>query len=289
VTTGAGRQRVRTFLKTIRPLHAAYRRSLALRTYLAFRARLLAASARDLRQRPGPGAGPLPPAKLRYRVSGSLDPASFRQTGRTIAADLQAILREAGRELDSFERVLDFGCGCGRVIQELVATPGRTQFFGTDIDRELVGWCQRHIPDVDWAVNAHQPPLTYPDDRFDLIYAVSVFTHLDERMQDLWLAELSRVAQPGGLLILTVLGEASINKLGEAKRTAILERGHGYFTGTTGRLKLDGLPDFYQIAYHAPDYVRRHWTRWFEIVAHVPRAINDHQDAIVVRKPVAAA
>lgn len=43
---------------------------------------------------------------------------------------------------------------------------------------------------------APTPPLPYRDDQFDIIYCISVFTHFDEEMQDLWLHELTRVLNP---------------------------------------------------------------------------------------------
>jgi ubiquinone/menaquinone biosynthesis C-methylase UbiE len=50
-------------------------------------------------------------------------------------------------------------------------------------------------------------PLNFADQHFDLIFNHSVVTHLDEKYQDAWLAELHRVTKPGGILLLTVSGE----------------------------------------------------------------------------------
>ncbi|MCB0829234.1 MAG: class I SAM-dependent methyltransferase, partial [Solirubrobacterales bacterium] len=50
------------------------------------------------------------------------------------------------------------------------------------------------------------PPLGLEHESFDLIYAVSVFTHLaDESLP--WLIELHRLLKPGGRLIATYMGE----------------------------------------------------------------------------------
>jgi len=61
---------------------------------------------------------------------------------------------------------------------------------------------------VHWriAVEKTQPPLPFPDNSFDLIYAVSVFTHLSEEHQRTWLPELRRVLRPGGRLLLVDIG-----------------------------------------------------------------------------------
>ena len=264
-------------------------RSYQLYRYLAFQPRLAAANLRDWLDSARSASAPVPPAKLRYRVHGGLDREGFLRNGRVIAANLREILASAGRELDSFERVLDFGCGSGRVIRNLVdgAEPGR--FHGTDIDPELVDWCARNLSGVQWRRNDFEPPLDYPDESFDLVYAVSVFTHLDEALQLAWLEELHRIVRPDGILLLTVHGESIYGTLAPAVREAIRARGFLFLRGATGRLKLDGLPDFYQSAYHSRDYVRDRWSRWFEVVRYVERGINDHQDAVVLRRREATA
>ena len=56
------------------------------------------------------------------------------------------------------------------------------------------------MPRSTFEANNALPPLLFPDCAFDLVFAISVFTHLDEQYQLAWLAELRRVAQPGAIL-----------------------------------------------------------------------------------------
>ncbi len=101
-------------------------------------------------------------------------------------------------------RILDFGCGCGRVITWLQQLDSKYQYFGTDIDPEAITWCQENLANFgEYAVNPHLPPTEYADNYFDLVYSISVFTHLSEDMQFAWLKELSRITKPGGYLLLT--------------------------------------------------------------------------------------
>src|SRR6476659_8417389 len=84
---------------------------------------------------------PLPPESLRQRVHGAADVESFLAVGRQCAHDIIAGLKRIGRAPNSFESVLDFGCGCGRVLRWLAPELTPASLFGTDIDRQAVGWC----------------------------------------------------------------------------------------------------------------------------------------------------
>jgi hypothetical protein len=153
------------------------------------------------------------------------------------------------------------------------------------MDPHLIHWCERHLPEVHWSTNSYHPPLQYTDGMFDLIWAISVFTYLDEDFQWEWLLELNRIARPGAILILSVHGlrekHLSAGQQDKLRSTGIL-----YVRTSSGRLKLDGFPDFYQNTSHARSYIDREWSRLFDIVSYVERGINERQDAVILRKPV---
>ena len=159
---------------------------------------------------------PLPPPLLRVRVSGFANPKAWLQTGERDAFRIDDLLHRRGVELDSMEAVLDFGCGCGRVLRHWAGRPG-PDFYGVDISRAAVRWCSRHLPFVQATRIDHEPPLPYPDAKFEFVYALSVFTHLTEDGGRRWLAELVRVLKPGGLLLFTVHGAHFLDELDEAK------------------------------------------------------------------------
>ena len=252
--------------------------------YLQFRLAVLVTDFGKLRVCPEDGL-PVPPAKLRHRVHGDLDRERFLRVGRTCAEDIRRLLGEVGRDLSSFERILDFGCGCARVLRSFRAQASEGRFHGTDIDPEAIAWCSENLPDLArWSVNTDRPPTAGRDGDFDLIYSISVFTHLDETCQFDWLAELGRLARVGGHLILTVHGPHCQQSLDEEEKSRLSEKGFLYKVGRTGRLKLDGLPDFYQSAFHTREYIEREWTRYFKVERYVERGINDHQDAVILRR-----
>jgi ubiquinone/menaquinone biosynthesis C-methylase UbiE len=147
-----------------------------------------------------------------------------------------------------------------------------------------VNWCKNNLQNIRWSTNGYQPPLPFADNTFDLIYAISVFTHLDEKLQHMWLGELQRIAKPGAIIILSVLGEYTIGMLDSSSQDKIHAHGFMFVTGARGKLKLNGLPDFYQTAYHTQKYIYREWSAYFDIVRYIERGIGNFQDAVILRK-----
>jgi SAM-dependent methyltransferase len=227
------------------------------------------------------GLSMLPPARLRDRVQRVPDLGRFLAGGRHAAERIERALEGLGRPLASFERVLDFGCGCGRTLRWFEPYRETCRFHGTDVDAEAIAWCAAEIPFARFQVNRALPPLDDPDDSFDLIYAISVFTHLDEPRQLLWLEELRRVARPGGIVLLSVHGEGGRERLDDVQRERLRERGF-LFVRTDRRKGV--FPDWYQVAFHAPDYVREQFGRYFEVVQYLPQGFTRHQDFVALRK-----
>jgi ubiquinone/menaquinone biosynthesis C-methylase UbiE len=123
------------------------------------------------------------------------------------------------------------------------------------------------------------PPSELESDSFDLVYAISVFTHLDERMQFAWLGELQRVTKPTGYVLLTVHGKHyQLQQPPEIQRR--IETGF-YFLETAPATA--GLPSFYRAAFHNKEYVLRDWHRFFHTIAYKEQGV-DHQDLVLCRK-----
>jgi SAM-dependent methyltransferase len=119
------------------------------------------------------------------------------------------------------ERVLDIGCGIGRMARPLTAYLDATgSYDGFDINAEGIAWCQgryRAHPNFAFAVadlfNRRYNPagtqsadtFTFPygDAAFHFALATSVFTHLLEGEAQRYVAEAARVLAPGGRLFAT--------------------------------------------------------------------------------------
>jgi ubiquinone/menaquinone biosynthesis C-methylase UbiE len=227
---------------------------------------------------------PVPPPMLRYRVHGRLKADGYLEVGRQCADDIKSLVRMTGRELFDFNQVLDFGCGNGRVIRYFNDKPETCRLYGTDIDAESVNWCRKNLPFAQWGVNGFMPPMQYADNAFDCVYAISVFTHLDEEMQFAWLRELQRITKTGAILILTIHGRSVFHQLSGSKQEELATKGIYFDVGQTGMFKHDGLPDFYQTTYHTRSYIDDQWSKFFKIIGYVEKGMNNHQDAVILQK-----
>jgi SAM-dependent methyltransferase len=119
--------------------------------------------------------------------------------------------------LKPVHRVLDVGCGAGRMARPLTGyldSSGR--YDGFDMLRRKVRWCQTHIgrrhPNFTfkWVdlINREYAPagridpaqfvFPYPDGEFDFVFLTSVFTHMLPTEVEHYLAEIARVLKPGG-------------------------------------------------------------------------------------------
>jgi SAM-dependent methyltransferase len=165
----------------------------------------------------GPAIGadglPLPPARLRLLVDGrSADVEHYLAVGAQLARGLREAVAGSGPGIEDLDRILDFGCGCGRVARHWAGLE-RPEVHGSDYNTELVDWCARNLPFLRTAHNDLRPPTEYADESFDLVYAFSVLTHLSEPLQHDWMVEFRRILRPGGRLLITTLGEAVRDRL----------------------------------------------------------------------------
>lgn len=103
------------------------------------------------------------------------------------------------------DRVLDFGCGNGRLL-ELIGDK-QPEYFGVDVSQKLIEVAKAKYvkPGVQFQKIAGLETLPFPDNYFNVVYAVAVFHHLPGReARTRAVQELQRVLKPGGALVATV-------------------------------------------------------------------------------------
>jgi SAM-dependent methyltransferase len=239
-------------------------------------------SARDL---------PVPPRRLRART-GAPGAGDWSATGATAAAELNA-----AAALEGFSSVLDLGCGSGRVLTHVAERV--QQAAGCDVDGEAIAWASEHHPQIEWVRSQFDPPLPFGDERFELVYSISVFSHLDEALGDAWLAEVARVLVPGGVALLSVHGQHAFEQFRSgAVSTAwcprsAFERGPlgerefvfvPYVRSVWNRADLPGVGSRYGLAFHGPEYFASRWSLTLGVRDVKPRAVTAWQDLVICQK-----
>lgn len=109
--------------------------------------------------------------------------------------------------------ILDWGCGTGRIIQNLHLHHPYLLLYGADINNEMTTWNHQHIKGVHFSTINIQTPTQYPANYFDLIYGISVFTHLPANLQMDWVKEMFRITKPSGIFLITTMGTNFLNQL----------------------------------------------------------------------------
>lgn len=225
-----------------------------------------------------------PPPMLRYRVHRALDEQSYLSTGKYLAGVIHEQIKAAGLSPAGL-KILDFACGPGRVATQIKEKLPGSELYGSDIDREAVGWASKNKGDIaQFSVNNETPPTKYANDYFDVVYSVSLFTHLDEACQNDWLQELRRILKPGGILVTTVHGAFCRDTCTEKELSLLEDKGFAFRVDHTGKFKIDGLPDFYQTTFHTRYYVENNWPTHFEIESYIEGGVHGHHDLITLRK-----
>jgi SAM-dependent methyltransferase len=237
----------------------------------AFRMYEHAVALRPRRVTPTDGV-PLPPRRLMVRVAGTADSDWFLRGGRAGYDAIAAHVR-----LADIDAVLVFGCGCGRVTRYFRGHAG--EVAGSDVSADAIAWCRDNLRFGRFEVNGLAPPLAFDDESFDLVYALSVFTHLTAELQLAWRDELRRILRPRGRLLITTHGQSYLPRLDEEERSRFED---GELVVRWSEVVGSNLCS----AYHPEGYLRDTFAQGFEFLeleAEGARG-NPTQDLVLLQK-----
>jgi 2-polyprenyl-3-methyl-5-hydroxy-6-metoxy-1,4-benzoquinol methylase len=227
---------------------------------------------------------PFPDDSGRIRVHGSDSTSAFLLEGYSTFRKLTRVMEEElGLSLSKPMKLLDWGCGCGRVSRHF--DQSAIELWGADIDEPNLAWCKaslgmRTIP------LCPSPPSELPAEYFDLVFGISVMTHLDDHLQDDWLAELAKCLKPNGLLLLSCHGVASALR-GFSKRQFKHFLVNGFIDLGENEILQETVPEssHYRDTYNSPGHIASNWCGDFQIQCFHEAIVGNHQDLVVLRKP----
>lgn len=220
----------------------------------------------------------------------SADPkkvAEYVNGARQFVGILERSLREAGRDWDDIEAALEVGCGYGRIVRELRHKLHPRRIFVCDVIDEGARFAAsefgvNRLPVLEAAGRACA-------DTFELIYLLSVYTHLRRDMIEANLQQVARALKPGGVVVFTMHGQGSADTaeryeqywldkdrlLRELARNGYYYERYPYYYDEYGLTWMTRTAILNMVAHAAPE---------LEFVAHTPMDVDAHQDTFVYRK-----
>ncbi|MBX7043053.1 MAG: class I SAM-dependent methyltransferase [Ignavibacteria bacterium] len=154
---------------------------------------------------------PVPPKEL--WLGYGRNSKEYLYSGKDQVKKMTDILLECNFEAKSAGRILELGCGAGRMLRWLHPMASDNEIYGVDISAEHIFWANRNLkPPFSFATTTIVPHLPFEDNFFGLIFAGSVFTHIDDQVET-WLFELARCLKPGGKFYVTIHDMKTIDHL----------------------------------------------------------------------------
>lgn len=233
----------------------------------------------------------VPPGDLIFLVNGHRDGANYAASRGATVLNIINLLTAAGVDYRNFRSLLDFGCGCGRILagwEHLI--DGSTKLHGFDINPTLIEFCQKNIPFARTAVSSYFPPLPLADGSVDFAYAGSVWTHLSLPASMQWAGEFARLIATGGIAMVSYHGSYFAPTLAQNSKEGsqqLEERGfylhlHGSATDT-----FDGsnhYATFMTSAFMRQLFAGFEVVRIYPGVSHGPNPFASYQDIAILRR-----
>ncbi len=231
---------------------------------------------------------PMPEGETFKRVSGNPNPFTFRLSGCTASLMLRDVVHHyLDKTVAQLDRVLDWGCGCGRVSRHFAEDAKSTDWCGVDIDEVGIQWAQENLPFGNFRHIEPLEKLPFPNNHFEFIFGISVFTHLREPDHLFWLQELERVVANNSIVAVSIGGQTLRARL---FTTDIDELANDEIAGYTDHGRSDAIDgstndvEYYRSTFISENYVHSVWSRYFDVLDIHPGLVGCRQDLVILRK-----
>jgi ubiquinone/menaquinone biosynthesis C-methylase UbiE/ketosteroid isomerase-like protein len=221
-------------------------------------------------QRERGAALPIPPQELWLGYN-------YPSHGKLHVEKMLEVVTDSGFAFADGDRILDLGCGAGRMIRHLEPLAERCEIWGTDISAPHIFWCRENLsPPFHFATTTKVPHLPFEDRSFALIYCGSLFTHIDD-LAEAWLLELRRILAPGGRLYVTIHDQHTMALFDEPPHSAAKIVQH-IKSAPTFQAAKDGFGMFTMgrdnesQVFYSSEYLAKMFSGMFDIVSVTPEA-----------------
>jgi 2-polyprenyl-3-methyl-5-hydroxy-6-metoxy-1,4-benzoquinol methylase len=239
------------------------------------------------------------PVEIQRKYNASVDAEANLRLAWEFYRAVKDYAGRLGRTLTPESRILDFGCGWGRVLRFFLKDVLDDRLYGVDVDPAAIEMCRQTMLYGTYTVTQRCPPTEFSSDTFDLVYAYSVFSHLSEADHIRWVEEMARILKPGGLLVATTLGRSFIEVCKTFREKGRLEQAweksaaesFGDWMGCLaeydgGRFLFAPNPSpVYGMSVIPKEYVQKEWARFLEFQCFIDDRSFLPQAFIVLNKP----
>jgi SAM-dependent methyltransferase len=197
-----------------------------------------------------------------------------------------ALKKYTNKTYGDMERILDWGCGCGQVIRYFNKY-SNVEINGADIDMVNIKWCERNLNFAKFHHVPLNPPTKFDNNYFDLIFGISVLTHLRENDQSDWLSELSRISKKDSIVLISVHGNGGVafrNELFNIDELLKWQEKGFVALGVDKAIDSIGDKEYYTTSFQTDWYIKKYWSEYFKIIDIIPSYIGHFQDLVVMQK-----
>ncbi|WP_353235160.1 class I SAM-dependent methyltransferase [Diaphorobacter ruginosibacter] len=211
----------------------------------------------------------------------SLNPIrDYLADGWRTLSELVLLLEEVNHPLLRMGSVLEFASGHGRFTRHLVKALGAQRVVANDVVADSVDFARRTFG-VEGFVSPSVPEQVRWDRQHDLVFVLSLFTHLPASTWSRWLRRIYDMVAPGGVLVFTTHGAEAV-----FKQNVTLDENGYFFVASSESNAIDGQE--YGTTFTSEAFVRARIAEHLpnaRLLKLAPRQFWHHQDAYVVEKP----
>jgi len=210
--------------------------------------------------------------------------AEYFKIGEIIVECLLDVLKDLNYNIDHIHSFLDFACGYGRSIRFLVHRIPKDKVTVADVDKSAVDFCKKTFG-VKGFYSVMDPEKLYHNDKYDIIYVVSLFTHLALPLWEAWFKRLYDLLNDNGVLIFSTHGASVYEQCDDFGKNLFDQPVRGFFynrMSETTRLSLDE----YGTTIVYPDFVVNfiYQNNCGKLLGFYPKKLNNHHDIYAVMK-----
>lgn len=197
------------------------------------------------------------------------------------------------RPINTDTRVLDFGCGWGRILRFFLKDASLSNLYGVELLDELTQACRQTFDSENFHTIKNDGSIPHPDSSFDVVFANSVFSHLDEELNLHWVKEIHRVLKDDGVAVLTIIDQKKYTNMlttnkdwmvslgaNSSETRQSLSEGELVWKNTNRKNELEG----YGLAFVPVSWVLKNWSHLFQL----QEARDNYSQCVLVLKKQAA-